>query len=84
MRKLRLYEWSKQNELKIYISNIYIYIFSLATLNETFMAKYDGVMRSPPLPPRVLEFQAAHILHAYLTQKDKTWKRQRKPHSKIF
>ena len=43
MRKLRLYEWSKQNELKIYMSNIYIYIFSLATLNETFMAKYDDV-----------------------------------------
>ena len=39
----------------------------------------------PPLPPPpVLEFQAAHILHAHLTQKDKTWKRQRKPHSKIF
>ena len=48
MRKLRLYEWSKQNELKIYISNIYIYIFSLATLNETFTAKYDGVLPRTP------------------------------------
>ena len=48
MRKLRLYEWSKQNELKIYISNIYIYIFSLATLNETFMAKYDDVLPRTP------------------------------------
>ena len=38
---------------------------------------------SPP-PPQVLEFQAAHILHVHLTQKDKTWKRQRKSHSKIF
>ena len=30
---------------KIYISNIYFYIFSCATLNETFTAKYDGGWR---------------------------------------
>ena len=34
---------------KKYISNIYLYIFSRATLNETFTAKYDGVLpRTPP------------------------------------
>ena len=27
---------------KIYISNIYFYSFSRATLNETFTAKYDS------------------------------------------
>ena len=39
-RQMRLYERSKWNELKIYISNIYCYIFSCATLNETFTAKW--------------------------------------------
>ena len=33
---------------KIYISNIYFYIFSRATLNETFTAKYDGVLPRTP------------------------------------
>ena len=28
---------------KIYISNIYFYIFSRATLNETLTTKYDGI-----------------------------------------
>ena len=48
MRKLGLYEWSKEKELKIYISNIYFYSFSRATLNETFTAKYDGVLSRTP------------------------------------
>ena len=39
-----LYEWCKYNDLKICISNIYFYIFSRATLNETFTAKYDVVL----------------------------------------
>ena len=46
MRKLGLYEWSKWNELKTYISNINFYIFSRATLNETFTAKYDGKIQA--------------------------------------
>ena len=46
MSKLGLYEWSKQNELKIYISNIYFYIFARATLNKTFTAKYDGKIQA--------------------------------------
>ena len=46
MTKLGLYEWSEKNEFKIYISNIYFYIFSRATLNETFTAKYDGKLQS--------------------------------------
>ena len=33
---------------KIYISNIYFYIFWRATLNETFTAKYDGVLPRTP------------------------------------
>ena len=48
MRKLGLYEWSKQNQLKIYISSTHFYIFSRATLNETFTAKYEGVLSRTP------------------------------------
>jgi len=33
---------------KIYISNIDFYIFSRATLKETFTAKYDGVLPRTP------------------------------------
>ena len=33
---------------RIYISNIYFYIFSRATLNETFTAKFDGVLSRTP------------------------------------
>ena len=47
-RKLGLNEWSKYNKLKIYISKIYFYIFSHATLNETFTAKYDGILPRTP------------------------------------
>ena len=32
----------------MYISNIYFYIFSRASLNETFTAKYDGVLPGTP------------------------------------
>ena len=41
--------WPLKETTKKYISNIYLYIFSRATLNETFTAKYDGVLpRTPP------------------------------------
>ena len=43
-RQVDCMEWSKYNKFEIYISNIYFYIFSRATLNETFTAKYDGVL----------------------------------------
>ena len=33
---------------RIYISNIYFYIFSCTTLNETFTAKFDGVLPRTP------------------------------------
>ena len=33
---------------RIYISNTYFYIFSRATLNETFTAKFDGVLPRTP------------------------------------
>ena len=32
----------------IYISNIYLYIFSRATLKETYTAKYGGVLPRTP------------------------------------
>ena len=38
----------KRYQKKIYISNIYFYIFSRATLNEAFTAKYDGVLPRTP------------------------------------
>ena len=38
----------KKKKLKIYVSSICIYIFSRATLNETFTAKYDGVLHRTP------------------------------------
>ena len=35
------------------LANIYFYIFSRATLNETFTAKYDGVLpRTPYVRPK--------------------------------
>ena len=43
-----------KRDQKIYISNIYCYILSRATLNETFMAKYDGVFpRTPYVRPQL-------------------------------
>ena len=33
--------WPLKETTKIYILNIYFYVFSRATLNETFTAKYD-------------------------------------------
>ena len=37
-----------KRDQKIYISNIYFYIFSRATLNETFKAKYYRVLPRTP------------------------------------
>ena len=37
-----------KRELKIYVSNIYFYILSRATLNEAFTAKYEGILPRTP------------------------------------
>ena len=48
MRELGLHEWGKQKNIKnIHIKYIFSY-FSRATLNETFTAKYDGVLPRTP------------------------------------
>ena len=43
----KLFLTPKRDQI-IYISEIYFYIFSRATLNEAFTAKYDGVLPRTP------------------------------------
>ena len=40
--------FTPKRDENIYISNIYLYIFSRATLNETYTAKYGGVLPRTP------------------------------------
>ena len=45
--------FTPKRDENIYISNIYLYIFSRATLNETYTAKYGGVLpRTPQVRPK--------------------------------
>ena len=47
----KLFLTPKRDQKNIHIKSVYFYIFSLATLNETFTAKYDGVFPRTPLGP---------------------------------
>ena len=49
IKRRPIWAWPKRfltpkRDDKMYISHIYFYIFSRATLNQTFTAKYDGVL----------------------------------------
>ena len=53
LKRRPIWAWPKlfltpARDPKIYISNICFYIFSRATLNETFTAKYDSVLPRTP------------------------------------
>ena len=47
----KLFLTPKRDQKNIHNKSVYFYIFSLATLNETFTAKYDGVFPRTPLGP---------------------------------